>query len=233
MADTAVHNMTEITAPASTDLVYLDVDPAGTPVDRKCTIANLITAGIESILTTRGDLLTRDASGAVRLAVGAAGAALGADGTDIGWVGVQGVSLGKITTETITSGSWQDINFSGSDTENWDNGAWHDGSTNNERIVCPTGEGGTYNFLGRLFWDQNSTNRRAGRFQGTVTPARACQDTFDAVSAFNPSNNVPKTSTIAAAEYEVLQAFQDSGSNRSVSTADTFLQASRLVIDQT
>lgn len=39
-----------------------------------------------SPLTTRGDLLTRDASNNVRLAIGAAGRVLGTDGTDPSWI---------------------------------------------------------------------------------------------------------------------------------------------------
>jgi len=35
-------NLTETTAPVSTDLAYVAVDPAGTPLDRKVTLGNLL-----------------------------------------------------------------------------------------------------------------------------------------------------------------------------------------------
>lgn len=40
----------------------------------------------EALLTTRGDIITRGASAAQRLAVGTAGQSLGSDGTDVAWV---------------------------------------------------------------------------------------------------------------------------------------------------
>jgi len=42
----------------------------------------------ESVLTTRGDILTRDASSKIRLPAGSAGTFLGSDGTDVDWGGV-------------------------------------------------------------------------------------------------------------------------------------------------
>jgi hypothetical protein len=44
MADSKVTALTATTSPATTDLVYVVVDPGGTPLSRKCTIANIKTA---------------------------------------------------------------------------------------------------------------------------------------------------------------------------------------------
>lgn len=41
MADQKLTDLTATTSPASTDLVYLVVDPAGSPLDRKVTVGNL------------------------------------------------------------------------------------------------------------------------------------------------------------------------------------------------
>lgn len=41
MADSKLADLTATTAPASTDLLYIVVDPSGTPLDRKVTVANL------------------------------------------------------------------------------------------------------------------------------------------------------------------------------------------------
>lgn len=42
MADQNVTQLTEITSPALTDLLYVGADPAGTPADRKATIASVL-----------------------------------------------------------------------------------------------------------------------------------------------------------------------------------------------
>ena len=41
MADTKVTALTELTTPAGVDLLYIVDDPSGTPLSRKCTVANL------------------------------------------------------------------------------------------------------------------------------------------------------------------------------------------------
>lgn len=58
MADSTVTNLTANTAPASTDLLHVVVDPATTPVDRKVTLSNLTkglaaaTASLQGVVTT-------------------------------------------------------------------------------------------------------------------------------------------------------------------------------------
>lgn len=42
MADANVTELAEITSPALTDLLYVGADPAGTPADKKSTIANVL-----------------------------------------------------------------------------------------------------------------------------------------------------------------------------------------------
>lgn len=58
MADQNVPQLTEVTAPADTDMLYVTVDPAGTPADRKVTVANLrslpSTAGLTIVETSVG-----------------------------------------------------------------------------------------------------------------------------------------------------------------------------------
>lgn len=50
MADSTIHDLTENTTPALTDLLVVDTDPAGTPVTQKLTIENLL--NIIATLTT-------------------------------------------------------------------------------------------------------------------------------------------------------------------------------------
>ena len=61
--------------------------------------------GYVSPLTTRGDLLTRDASGHVRLAIGASGRFLRSDGTDPSWQALVAADIPNLDTSKLTSGA--------------------------------------------------------------------------------------------------------------------------------
>lgn len=63
-------------------------------------------AAWKTLATTRGDLITRDASDFARIAIGAAGFLLGSDGTDPAWVDALFLKLGNYATKTVyTSGT--------------------------------------------------------------------------------------------------------------------------------
>lgn len=97
----------------STGTVMSKLDIAGN-LTATSFIGNL--TGNVSTLTTRGDLLTRDASSQVRLAIGASGRYLKSNGTDPSWATVTDSDV--VSDGTITR--WAD---NGSVVANWDFGA--------------------------------------------------------------------------------------------------------------
>lgn len=64
---------------------FLNMYDTSLNTNNKETIQNIINAGVSSILTTRGDILIRDATEPVRLDIGPVGNFLYSDGTDISW----------------------------------------------------------------------------------------------------------------------------------------------------
>jgi hypothetical protein len=77
MVDTLLQNLTELTSPARTDLLYMVADPAGTPADRKVQLSTVLDRGIPvfNVLAfgATGDGATDDSS-AVQNAINAAAA---------------------------------------------------------------------------------------------------------------------------------------------------------------
>lgn len=55
MADSKVSDLTAVAALDLSELLYLVDDPAGTPLDRKITLANLITKGIRQLVRKTAD----------------------------------------------------------------------------------------------------------------------------------------------------------------------------------
>lgn len=98
MADSKISALTAATAVTDDDLAVVVDDPGGTPVTKKITVANLRAALQGLLLTTRGDLMTRDASAVIRKALGASGTVLRSDGTDITWATVATALASLLTT---------------------------------------------------------------------------------------------------------------------------------------
>jgi len=86
------------------------------------------------LLTTRGDLITRDASNPVRKALGAANTKLVSDGTDIQWAVASGCEVSR-ATQAVTTGTTPVISFTDADTTDTD--AYHDPASNASRVVAP------------------------------------------------------------------------------------------------
>lgn len=66
MASSKLADLTATTTPASTDIVYVVVDPSGTPLDRKSTIGNLVNGLFPAAVTaaaTTTDVLTIKVTG--------------------------------------------------------------------------------------------------------------------------------------------------------------------------
>jgi hypothetical protein len=56
MTDTLLQNLTELTSPAATDLLYMVADPTGTPLDRKVQFSTVLdrAKGYSTILDASG-----------------------------------------------------------------------------------------------------------------------------------------------------------------------------------
>jgi hypothetical protein len=79
MADNKITALTEDTAPLTTDLVMTVDDPAGTPINKKVTIANVTRFKIDKAISATDKLLGRATAGAgdvEEIACTAAGRAL-------------------------------------------------------------------------------------------------------------------------------------------------------------
>lgn len=105
MADQKLTELTELTSLTDDDLFYVVDDPAGTPLDRKVTRANLISniAVADLANGTDGELITWDAAGApTTVAVGTASQVLTSNGVGAAPT-FQGIS--NIDIAEIASGS--------------------------------------------------------------------------------------------------------------------------------
>lgn len=128
-----------------------------------------------SPLTTRGDLLTRDASNNVRLAVGASGRILRSDGTDPSWVtlATAGIVAGTGTTNTITK--WTSTSGALGDSTLSDDGSIVTTSTGSFKSSVAAATTGwlfnTTNTLSATLFDfQNNTSTRfKADFGGVIT----------------------------------------------------------------
>lgn len=108
MADTKLTALTATTNPASTDVVYIVVDPGTTPASKKVTLANM-RAGIGTVATdpifdSAGDLIQgTGADTAAKLSAGTAGYFLksGGAGTAVAWAARE-LDYVEVTTGTIT-----------------------------------------------------------------------------------------------------------------------------------
>lgn len=99
-----------------------------------------ISSGLADPMTTRGDLIFRNASNATaRLPIGSAGKVLSSDGTDVSWQTPAGTTFSgarvyRSTTQSITSGAERTVSF---DSERFDTDSYHEGVTNPSRITFP------------------------------------------------------------------------------------------------
>ncbi len=99
---------------------------------------------------TKGDIAAATgADAAVKVAVGADGLSLIADAASTAGVkwGSPTATAGayakvhRSSTQALTSGSWNVLNFNAEDTDTF---AMHDNTTNSNRLTIPTGQAGTY-----------------------------------------------------------------------------------------
>ena len=108
---TAFANIKQAASDTATGVVELATDAeteTGTDTARAVTPANVTASYIKkSLVTTRGDIITRGASAPQRLALGASGRVLKSDGTDAVWAGQSEIIIIAVGDETtaITTGT--------------------------------------------------------------------------------------------------------------------------------
>jgi len=108
---TAFSNIKQAASDTATGVVELATDAeteTGTDTARAVTPANVTASYIKkSLVTTRGDIITRGASAPQRLALGASGRVLKSDGTDAVWAGQSEIIIIAVGDETtaITTGT--------------------------------------------------------------------------------------------------------------------------------
>lgn len=108
---TAFGQIKQAASDTATGVVELATDgetETGTDTARAVTPANVASAYIKrSLLTTRGDIITRGAAAPQRLALGASGRVLKSDGTDAVWAGQSEVIIIAVGDETtaLTTGT--------------------------------------------------------------------------------------------------------------------------------
>lgn len=112
----------------------------------------------------------------------------------------------RTSNQAIGTGSWTGINFT---SESYDNGGFHDNSTNNTRLTIPVA--GTYKITGFAEWATGTAI--AGHIaiwkNGTTILVRD----YSADISVNPYLQVNTDYHFSAGDYVELKAFQASGGN--------------------
>lgn len=120
-----------------------------------------ISSGLADPMTTRGDIMVRNASNVTaRLGIGASGKVLTSDGTDVSWQTPSGTASACSVTKSASQATSSNPTTITWDQEDEDTDGYHDNVTNNSRLTIPTGKGGVL-FLVNAVVEHNA---------GTSTP---------------------------------------------------------------
>jgi hypothetical protein len=94
--------------------------------------------------------------------------------------------------------------------ETFDTDNWHDNATNNSRITCPTGKGGTYMVIGWVAWASGAggTQRTVGLMKNGVKVVSADQPIGYASPVGMFAQDII---ALAAGDYIELMTYQTSG----------------------
>lgn len=184
---------------------------------------------LDDILTTRGDLLTRDNAGdIIRKALGASGTILRSDGSDPGWatlataLGQANARAKKTGAQTIANNTTTTLTF---DAEDWDDGAMHDNAVNNSRLTAPVA-GLYFGFVSVEFGASAAGDRQVSLGIGG---ADTVIESVRATSA-NPTRVASAgLFDMTAGQYLDARVYQNSGGNLDVAVAGTYIGAALLV----
>jgi hypothetical protein len=127
------------------------------------------------------------------------------------------VKVTRATNQTIANNTGTPIAFT---SEDFDADGWHDNTTNNSRITCPTGKGGTYLIVGALDFTPNATNVRSawlskngtGKLVEVVLNATTNHIAIEVISVL----------ALVSTDYIELNAYQASGGNLDVDATTNF-----------
>jgi hypothetical protein len=170
-----------------------------------------------STVTANGDLIVGTSSGAVgRLGVGSTGQVLTVSGGVPAWAtpsapAFVGCMLRKTADQNILTSTYTAVTF---DSEVLDTDAFHNNSTNTERITIPTGKGGKYLITATIHYAANANNTRRNlvTLNGAVGVGTAiCDQRTGGFSAAPSEATFVGLYSLSAGDYIQLNAFQDSG----------------------
>lgn len=173
-----------------------------------------ISSGLADPMTTRGDIIVRNASNATaRLGIGASGRVLTSDGTDIAWTapaaGSSTASYVKAyanATQTLGAATLTAVAFN---LEEADTDAYHDNSTNNTRFTVPSGKDGVFLALGYVFSGINGVFLARWRKNGsTAIRGQSIQTNSNTTGGMVVSTGPIH---LVATDYLELQAYLASG----------------------
>ncbi len=185
---------------------------------------------LQSLLSTRGDLIRRGASGPERVGLGASGTVLTSDGADAVWSTPASVSLtapliggaaqhGTSGSELVVS-TWQ--------TEGWDDSAMHDASTNPGRIT--PGQLGTFDFKASIGFTAAATSGFvyvALKKNGAVLAYGDILYWVNSASINTNASVVHQDRVTSLTDYYEVAVFQSTGGVRTFALTSYF-QASRI-----
>lgn len=136
-----------------------------------------ISSGLADPMTTRGDLIYRNSSNTTaRLPIGSSGKFLSSDGTDVSWQTPAGGTTSCLATRTTSQSVGANPTMIALNaTDIYDPDGWHDPSTNNTRLTCPSGKGGkVFHCFVSLEYDHGGTTFRLGiKKNGTTVSSGA------------------------------------------------------------
>jgi hypothetical protein len=184
-----------------------------------------ISSGLADPMTTRGDLIYRNASNVTaRLPIGSSGKVLSSDGTDVSWqtaagaftaAGCRVTNSGNVAigSSSVTVVTW--------DTETWDTDAYHSLVTNTGRMTVPSGKDGKYLLVAELQWASSASGLRWAAFykSGTLyqvvpmVPNTGVAAGFDSATPQGGS----AMAVAVATDYFEVRVFQDTGGSLNIS----------------
>lgn len=119
------------------------------------------------------------------------------------------------TTQSITTATWTQLSFN---SEDFDNGGFHDTVTNNGRLTVPASQGGRYVIVGSAVIAAHATGARGLRIlkNGTADTYLFMPSTG---ATFATIPTIVAIVSLAAADYVTLEVYQDSGTSLNAGNA--------------
>lgn len=132
-----------------------------------------------------------------------------------------GCSVRRSTALAVVTSTITDVPFTASDVRDTD--AYHDTSTNPNRMTVPTGLGGVYRLTAYIDWAANATGFRQMGYTingGTAVTRQAINTTLAGIPTQTGFTvEVP----LNAGDYITVWGFQNSGGNLNIADADATL----------